>query len=191
MAYTFVSVKKAGNNAGRPSGKAGYILVIREQDIETCTRAAGSSRVTGFSLKANTHPVGVFLTNTTQNVYHQVAGDADSRGFIHHADGEHPGDSESFNDFVENNTNVGLIAIQVEPGSVDCKIAGLPGNPLFMTQDNGQDNNQAKKHALQFVQEFQGPVLGRIAKAQVPPTEDNEINAFLGLPLSGSDGGGI
>lgn len=191
MAYTFVSVKKAGNNAGRPSGKAGYLLVVREQDIDTFTRVAGSSRISGFTLKANTHPVGVFLTNTTQNVYHQMAGDADSRGFIHHADGEHPGDSESFNDFVENNTNVGLIGIQVEPGSADCKIAGYPGNPLFITQDNGQDNNQAKKHALQLTQEFQGSVLGRIAKALVPATEDNEVNALLGLPAVGSDGGGI
>lgn len=191
MAYTFVSVKKAGNNAGRPSGKAGFLLVVREQDIETFTRANGSSRVSAFALKANTHPIGVFLTNTTQNVYHQMAGEADARGFIHHADGEHPGDSESFNDFVENNTNVGLIAIQVEPGSTDCKIAGLVGNPLFITQDNGQDNNQAKKHALQMAQEFQGPVLGRIAKSLVPATEDNEVNALLGLPAVGSDGGGI
>ena len=190
MAYSPVSVKKAGNNAGRPSGKAGYLLVIRESDIETFTRAQDASRVTALTLKTGKKPIGVFLTNTTQNVYHQIAGDADARGYIHHADGEHPGDSEQFNDFAENTTNVGVICIQVHPGSVDCKIAGLPGNPLFLSQDNGQDNNQAKKHALQFVQEFQGPVLGRIALNLVPSTDDAEVNALLGL-TSESDGGGI
>lgn len=189
--YNFVSVKKTGNNAGRPSGKAGFILVFRTEDIATFTRADGSSRVTALEMKDLKKPVGVFLTNTTQNVYHQMAGDADARGFIHHADGEYPGDSESFNDFVENNSNVGLIAIQIEPGSADCKVAGLPGNPLFISQDNGQDNNQAKKHALQMVQDFQGPVLGRIAKSLVPATDDNEVNALLGLPATASDGGGI
>lgn len=191
MAYSFVSVKKAGNNAGRPSGKAGYLLVFREEDVKTFTVLPGTSRVTAFELKEGKHPVGIFLTNTTQNVYHQASGDSDSRGFIHHADGEHPGDSEAFNDFMENNTNVGLMAIQVEPGAADCKMAGYPGNPLLMTQDNGQDNNQAKKHALQLTQEYQGRVLGRIAKSLVPATEDNEINALLGLPVTGSSGGGI
>lgn len=190
MAYSFVSVKKAGNNAGRPSGKAGYLLVVRESDVEVFTRAKDASRVSAFSLKTGAKPIGVFLTNTTQNVYHQQAGEADSRGYIHHADGEHPGDSEQFNDFIENNTNVGLIVFQVSPDDLDCKVAGLPGNPVFLTQDNGQDNKDAKKHALQFVQEFQGPVLGRMAKSFLPATDDAEVNAILGLP-SGSDGGGI
>lgn len=190
-AYTFASVKRAGNNAGRPSGKKNFLILLRVEDLATFTRAPGTSKVTALSFKAGKGPVGIYATPTTQNVYHQLAGDADSRGFIHHADFEHPGDEEAFNDFVENNTNVGLIAIQVNADSTDAKVAGLPSNPLQLTQDNGQDNNSANKHALQFTQEFHGPVLGRILKSLIPATDDDEVNIALGLQMKGSDGGGI
>lgn len=190
MTYSPVSVKRSGNNAGRPTGKKHYLVVFRFEDLATFTRASGASRVTALAFKAGKAPIGVYATNTTQNVYHQTAGEEDSRGFIHHSDFEFPGDTEAFNDFVENNTNVGLGVIQVDPEGVDCKIAGLPGNPLLITQDNGQDDKSAQKHVIQMAQSFQGSVLGRIAKSLVPATDDSEVNALLGLP-TGSDGGGI
>jgi len=190
MTYTPVSVKRTDANSGRPTGKKGFIVVFRIDDLATFTRAPGSSRVTAFAFKDGKKPIGIYATTTTQNVYHQMAGDKDARGFIHHCDFEHPGDTEALNDFMENNTNVDLGAIQIPCDGVDCKMAGYPGNPLSLSQDNGQDNNSGQKHAVQLVQDYQGAVLCRIAKSLIPATDDLEVNAILGLP-SGSAGAGI
>jgi len=190
--YTFVSVPKASSNAGRPTGKKSYLLVFRWADVETFTRAAGDVRVSAFAFKDGKKPVGIYATNTTQNVYHQTSGEKDARGFIHHADFEFPGDSEAFDQFMENNINEELGVIQVScDASSDCKIAGLPCNPMSITQDNGQDNKDANKHTVTMSQEFAGAALGRIAKNLVPATDNNDVNAALGLPATGSDGEGI
>lgn len=190
MAYNMVSVPKASNNAGRPTGKHSFLLLARVKDLSVFTRADGEIQVTAFGFAAGKKPIGIYATNTTQNVYHQSSGEKDARGFIHHADFEHPGDAEAFDLFVENNINEELIMIQIPVVGSSCKIAGLPGNPLSITQDNSQDNKDANKHSVTMTQEFAGPALGRIAKSLIPATDNAEVNALLGLP-TGSDGGGI
>jgi len=190
MAYSFVSVPKASVNGGRPTGKKSYLLVFRFEDLEIFTRADNDVRTTAFAFKTGKQPVGIYATNTTQNVYHQSSGEKDARGFIHHADFEFPGESEAFDLFVENNINAELGVIQVPcDSSVDCKIAGLPGNPLSITQDNSQDNKDANKHTVTMAQEFAGAALGRIAKSLVPATDNDNVNTALGI--SESDGSGI
>lgn len=191
MPYTkLVSVPKPSANGGRPTGKKSFLVVGLIKDLKVFTRAEGEVRVSAFEFIDGKQPVGIYATNTTQNVYHQSAGEKDSRGFIHHVDFEFPGDSEAFDLFVENNINEELFVIQIPCVGTDCKIAGLPGNPLSLTQDNGQDNKDANKHVITMAQEFAGPALGRIAKSLVPATDNAEVNAILGLS-TGSDGGGI
>lgn len=189
MAYTRVSVKKNGANPGRPTGKAGYILLFDWSQVATYTRDDKGVKVTALAFTGAEKPIGVYATDSTQNVYHQSAGNDDARGFIHHADFSHPGDSLEFNELVENNVNGRLGAIFVPCSGDDCRIAGLPCNPLKMTQDNGQSNSEGTKHDVQLVQSFAGPALGHIAKNLVPVTGDAAIDAELGL--TGSGGGGI
>ena len=189
--YSPVSVPKSSANAGRPTGKKAFLLVFLMKDLLTFTITEGTPSVTGFEFLPGKKPIGIYATNTTQNVYHQSAGEKDARGFIHHADFEHPGDSVAFDTFMENNINEELGVIQVSClDGIDCKIAGYPGNPLSITQDNSQDNKDANKHTVTMAQDFAGSVLGRIAKALIPETDSAEVNALLGLP-SGSTGGGI
>ena len=191
MSYTPVSVPKGSSNAGRPTGKKAFLLVFLMKDLATFTRVEGTTDVTAFAFKEGKKPIGIYATNTTQNVYHQSSGEKDARGFIHHADFEHPGDSEAIDTFMENNINEELGVIQVSCTDVaKCKIAGYPGNPMSITQDNSQDNKDANKHSVTMAQEFPGSVLGRIAKSLIPATDNAEVNAMLGLP-AGSDGGGI
>lgn len=191
MPYTPVSVPKSSANAGRPTGKKAFLLVFLLKDLATFTRAEGATDVTAFAFKEGKKPIGIYATNTTQNVYHQSAGEKDARGFIHHADFEHPGDSEAMDLFMENNINEELGVIQVScTDGAKCKIAGYPGNPLSITQDNTQDNKDGNKHTVTMAQEFAGSTLGRIAKSLIPATDNAEVNALLGLP-AGSDGGGI
>ncbi|MEA4975981.1 MAG: hypothetical protein VB046_09625 [Paludibacter sp.] len=192
MPYARVTVKKAGDNAGRTKGKASYLIVFDWRDVETYTRDDKGVKVNAFAFKTGKTPIGIYATPTTQNVYHQAAGASDGRSFIHHCDFEHPGDALEFNEFMENNSNVPLGVIQVPCGSsTDCRIAGLPCNPLEITQDNGQANNEATKHAIQMTQMFGGPVLGHIEKSLVPATDNADVNAELGIPGSGSDGAGV
>lgn len=189
MSYTRVSVKKPSNNAGRPKGKAGYIMLFPWVDVEKYERDDNGVKVDKFKLKDAFKPIGVYATPSTQNMYHEVSGEGDATGFIHHVAFSHPGDSLAFSEFVENNTNVPLGAILIPCQGDDCRIAGLPCNGLKITQDTGQANNEATKHDLELVQEFAGPVLGHISKALVPVTEDDDINAELGLPYPGSSAG--
>lgn len=190
MSYTRVSVKKAGENAGRAKGKAAYIILFDWRDVQTYTRDANGVKASAFQLKEGKKPIGVYATPTTQNVYHTGSGPDDGFSFVHHADFEHPGDALEFSEFMENNANTPLGAIQVPCGSAtDCRIAGLPCNPLKFNQDNGQANNEATKHAIQLQQLFGGSVLGHIDKSLVPETDNAEINAELGLGAVGSDSG--
>lgn len=191
MPYTkLISVPKPSANAGRPTGKKSFLMVCLVKDLKVFTRAEGDVRVSAFEFHDTKQPVGIYATNTTQNVYHQSTGEKDARGFIHHVDFEFPGDSESFDLFVENNINEEMCVIQIPCVGTDCKIAGLPCNPLSITQDNGQDNKDGSKHTINMAQEFAGPALGRIAKSLIPATDNAEVNAILGLS-SGSTGGGI
>jgi len=191
MAYTRVSVKKNGANPGRPTGKAGFIILFDWSQVKTYTRDDKGVKVSAFEMVTGQTPIGVYATDSTQNVYHQSTGNDDARGFIHHADFSHPGDSLAFNELVENNVNGRLGAIFVPCTGNDCRIAGLPCNPLKMTQDNGQSNAEGTKHDIQLVQSFAGAALGHIDKSLVPATDDNDINAELGLPTTGSQGEGI
>jgi len=192
MSYERVSVKKASSNAGRPKGKAAYIVLFDWEDIQTYTRDDKGVRVTAFAFKTGKKPIGIYATDSTQNVFHQLSGNDDARGFIHHVDFEHPGDSLELNEFLENNVNGRLGGILVPCGDPDCKIAGLPCNPLKFTQDNGQSNNEGTKHTIQLVQSFAGAALGHISKQLIPITDDAVVNSALGLPgTGGSVGDGL
>jgi hypothetical protein len=195
MPYSFTSVPKASSNAGRAKGKKPYILLYRTKEVITYQRNDNGVLLTDFALKAAAVPAAIYATESTINIYHTSQGDDDARGFIHHADFEHPGTPLEFDEFMENNINEEFIAIGIncDAKSTDlCKIAGTPGTPLKITKDDSQDNKDADKHTVNLASVITGPTLGRITKSMVPKTGVAEIDAILGLTTgSGSTTGGV
>ena len=181
-AYSMISVPRKNNNAGRASGKKSYIIIFRWDDVKTFTKDDKGVKVTAFEFQADKKPVAVYATDSTINIYHTAEGDDDARGFIHHVDFDHPGSEVEWDEFVNNNVNENLGAIVINCKGDDCKIAGTPCTPLKMSTAEGQDNNEANKTTINLASTLRGDTLGRIAKSLIPVTDNEEINAILGLP---------
>ena len=192
-AYSMISVPRNNNNAGRASGKKSYIIIFRWDDVKTFTKDDKGVKVTAFEFQEGKKPVAVYATDSTINIYHTAEGDDDARGFIHHVDFDHPGSEVEWDEFVNNNVNENLGAIVINCSGDDCKIAGTPCTPLKMSTAEGQDNNEANKTTVNLASSLRGDTLGRIAKSLIPATDNEEINAILGLPpaAESSQGGGV
>lgn len=190
--YAFISVPRKSNNAGRATGKKGYIVLFRWDDVATFTKDAKGVRVTAFSFAESKKPIAVYTTQSTINIYDTAEGDPDARGFIHHVDFEHPGSEVEFKEFLNNNVNENLGAIVINCSGEDCKIAGTPCTPLSISTAEGQDNNEANKTTINMASTLRGDTLGVIAKSLIPVTDDDEINTILGLTgTESSQGGGV
>lgn len=192
-AYSMISVPRKNNNAGRASGKKSYIIIFRWDDIKTFAKDEKGVKVTAFEFQEEKKPVAVYATESTINIYHTAEGDDDARGFIHHVDFDHPGSEVEWDEFVNNNVNENLGAIVINCSGDDCKIAGTPCTPLKMSTAEGQDNNEANKTTVNLASSLRGDTLGRIAKSLIPATDNEEINAILGLhpAAESSQGGGV
>ena len=192
-AYSMISVPRKNNNAGRASGKKSYIIIFRWDDVKTFTKDDKGVKVTAFEFQEEKKPVAVYATDSTINIYHTAEGDDDARGFIHHVDFDHPGSEVEWDEFVNNNVNENLGAIVINCSGDDCKIAGTPCTPLKMSTAEGQDNNEANKTTVNLASSLRGDTLGRIAKSLIPATDNEEINAILGLTpaAESSQSGGV
>lgn len=192
-AYSMISVPRKNNNAGRASGKKSYIIIFRWDDIKTFAKDEKGVKVTAFEFQEGKKPVAVYATDSTINIYHTAEGDDDARGFIHHVDFDHPGSEVEWDEFVNNNVNENLGAIVINCSGDDCKIAGTPCTPLKMSTAEGQDNNEANKTTVNLASSLRGDTLGHIAKSLIPATDNEGINAILGLPpaAESSQGGGV
>lgn len=192
-AYSMISVPRKNNNAGRASGKKSYIMIFRWDDVKTFTKDDKGVKVTAFEFQEEKKPVAVYATDSTINIYHTAEGDDDARGFIHHVDFDHPGSEVEWDEFVNNNVNENLGAIVINCSGDDCKIAGTPCTPLKMSTAEGQDNNEANKTTVNLASSLRGDTLDHIAKSLIPATDNEEINAILGLPpaAESSQGGGV
>lgn len=188
--YNFVSVPKKSDNAGRPEGKKGYVVIFDWDDVQEYKRDDKGVKVARFAFRDGKKPIAIYATNSTQNVYHQSSGDDDARGFIHHADFQVPGTFLEIDEFFENNINRPLGVISIPCSGTDCKIAGTPCYPLKITQDNSTNNSEANRHEVTMDTVYAGPALGHIEKSLVPATDNADINAILGLG-TGSTGGGL
>ena len=188
--YSFISVKRKSNNAGRATGKKGYVILFRWDDVATFTKDEKGVRVTAFAFASGKKPIAVYVTQSTINIYDTAEGEDDARGFIHHVDFDHPGSEVEFDEFKNNNVNESLGAIVISCSGDDCKIAGTPCTPLKMTTAEGKDDNEANKTTINLASTLRGDTLGRIAKSLVPKTDDEEINLLLGLTTEGSTTGG-
>ena len=146
--YAFISVPRKSNNSGRATGKKGYIVLFRWDDVATFTKDAKGVRVTAFTFAESKKPIAVYTTQSTINIYDTAEGDPDARGFIHHVDFEHPGSEVEFKEFLNNNVNENLGAIVINCAGDDCKIAGTPCTQQRGEQDHHQHGfHPAGRHA--------------------------------------------
>ena len=190
--YAFISVPRKSNKAGRATGKKGYIVLFRWDDVATFTKDAKGVRVTAFSFAESKKPIAVYTTQSTINIYDTAEGDPDARGFIHHVDFEHPGSEVEFKEFLNNNVNENLGAIVINCAGEDCKIAGTPCTPLSISTAEGQDNNEANKTTINMASTLRGDTLGVIATTLFPVTDVDEVKDILGLTGKGtSQEGGV
>lgn len=189
-AYAFASVPKKDTNAGRPKGKKQFIILFKWADIETYTRDERGVRVTALTFKTGKKPVGIYATSSTIKINHTSEGDDDARGFIHHAEFEHPGSSVEFDECVNNNINEELGAIVLDCISADAKIAGEPSTPLKLTKADSDDSKDADKNVINLASTLRGNTIGYIAKSLLTATDNVDVNAALGLTV-GSAGTGI
>lgn len=186
-----VSVPRKSNNAGRPTGKKGYLILFRWDDVATFTKDSKGVKVTSFAFAEGKKPIAVYVTQSTINIYDTAQGDPDAKGFIHHVDFEHPGSELEFDEFMNNNINENLGAISINCAGDDCKIAGTPCTPLTFSTADGQDNNEANKTTVNLASLLTGDKIGHISKTLIPVTDNDEINTILGLTASGSQSGGV
>lgn len=183
--YSFVSVPKSSNNAGRPGGKKSFVVIFRWADVKSYARDEKGVRVTEFAMQEGKKPVGVYATGSTINIYHTSEGEDDARGFINHVDFEHPGTTLELDEFVNNNINEELGAIVFGCSGDDAKIAGTPCQPLKMAKADSQDNKDGNKNTINLASELRGSTIGHIAKTLIPATDNEEVNAVLGLNSTG------
>lgn len=181
--YTMVSVPKAGANAGRPKGKRKYVIFFRWADVKTYKRDEKGVKVTDFAMQATKKPIGMYATGSSINCYHTSEGEDDARGLIHHVDFETPGSSAEVDEFINNNINEELGAIVIDCASdTEVKIAGTPCCPLMITKADSQDNKEGCKTTINLASSVRGDAIGHMAKTLIPATDNEAINAELGLP---------
>lgn len=184
-AYSMVSVPKQGDNPGMPEGKKNVVIIFDFEQVKTYTRDEKSVTVSAFELNTGVTPIGLFVNEATIDAGDEVEGDAYARGFIHHVNADHPGTEAAVAEFKANNinANLGVIIMPCDPSATTAKIYGTPCAPLKMQAANEQDTNEAHNNHFELKTEQRTYPVGIMAKTLIPATDNNEINAYLGLPV--------
>lgn len=184
-----VSVKKKGSNPGQPRGKKN-IIILFDFDKATMVRDAKGVKVTSLTMIGNAQPIGMFVNQSSLDAGDEVEGDAYSRGFIHHVNFDHPGTELEVAEFKGNNVNgnFGAIVIGCDSTETTAKVYGTPCAPLVMQQAQENDTNEAHNNHFELKTEMRTWPAGIIDIADIPATEDAEINTFLGLTAQGNGG---
>lgn len=189
--YTFVSVPKKSDAAGRPTGKKNIIILFKWPDVKTFTKDEKGVLVTAFDFQEGQKPIGVYATSSTIHAYDSLEGDADAKGYIHKVDWETPGDSLELAEMRNHIANAELGAIVIDCSEKNAKIAGTPCTPLLVAKDDSQDNSEAKKNSINLASILRSGPIGRIPLNLIPSTDSEEINKYLGLPHSPASSAGL
>jgi len=182
--YSFVSVPKASNNAGRATGKKAYIVFIRISDLKTFTKDAKNVRVTALALNGTVKPIGIYVTASTIKGADSVDGDDDARGFTHDLSFDHPGNSVEIQEFKEANVNEPCIALVGDCLDADFSVYGTPEAPLNMSKADQEDSKDKKNNSFEFKTAYKTAPIGKIAVGLIPVTDNDTVNTALGLAVA-------
>lgn len=181
--YSMVSVPKEGSNPGMPRGKKN-IVILFDMDKATMVRDEKGVKITSLTMVGTgVTPIGLFVNQSSIDAGDEVEGDAYSRGFIHHLNFDHPGTDQAIVEFKANNVNanLGAIVLGCDASETTAKVYGTPCAPLTMQSGNEQDTNEAHNNHFELKTEVRTWPVGIIDIADIPATDNAEINTFLGL----------
>ncbi|MBR7043416.1 MAG: hypothetical protein IKI18_04490 [Prevotella sp.] len=190
-AYTMVSVPKQSNNQGLANGKKNVVIVFDFDKVkgDGYVRDEKGISVTKLEFVQDYTPIGLFVDESSIDAGDTVGGENYGRGFNHSFKFNHPGDDLAFAEFKANNINGSLGVIYVPcDSSKPCKVYGTPCQPLKMTKADEIDNNENNRQEVELNTDSLTWPVGRIAKADIPATDNAEINAYLGI---GGQNGGV
>lgn len=179
--YSLVSIPKKSTNAGRPTGKKQYIVLVRIADLKTFTKDAKNVRVTALALTDTVKPIGIYATGSTIKGGESVEGDPDAKGYIHNLSFEHPGNEIEVQEFKEANVNEPMIALVGDCNADDFDVYGTPEAPLDMSKADGEDSKDKKNTSFEFKTLYRTAPVGKIAKTLIPVTDNETVNTALGL----------
>jgi len=179
-----ISVKKASDNAGRPLGKKSYVILFDYDDVATFTKDAKGVLLTAFSLAQGKTPIGVYATDSSVKPTSSIEGEDDARGYIHKLSYEHPGTPLEYDELMNSLANKNIGAIVISCGNPNAKILGTPCTPLHVTKDDSEDSKDNNKNSVELSSSLRSGPIGRIPLSLIPATDDNIINAALGLPAA-------
>lgn len=185
-AYTQVSVPKQSNNQGLANGKKNVIIVFDFDKTKTFERDEKGVTVTQLEFVKDYTPIGIFVDESSIEAGDEVGGENYGRGFNHNFKFNHPGDDLAFVEFKANNINGSLGVIYVPcDSSKPCKVYGTPCQPLKMAKASEIDTKENNRQEVELATDSLTWPVGRIAKSLVPPTDNDEINEYLGLDNCG------
>lgn len=189
-AYTMVSVPKQSNNQGLANGKKNVVIVFDFDKTTTYERDEKGVKVTALAFQQGYTPIGLFVDESSIDAGDTVGGENYGRGYNHSFKFNHPGDDLEFAEFKANNINasLGAIYVQCDSSKPNCKIYGTPCSPLKMTKADEVDTNENNRQEVELNTDSLTWPVGRIAKADIPATDNAEINAYLGI---GGQTGGV
>lgn len=182
VTYSFVSVPKQSNAQGMPNGKKNIVIVFDFDKVETYTRDDKGVQVTALEFAESYTPIGLFVDEKSIDAGDVLGGESYGRGWNHSFKFNHPGDDLAFAEFKANNVNAALGVIYVPcDSSKDCKVYGTPCQPLKMTKADEIDTSEANRQEVELTTDSLTWPVGRIAKSDVPATDNADINSYLGL----------
>jgi len=185
-----VSVPKQSNTQGLANGKKNVVIIFDFDKTTAYTRDEKGVVVTALTFQAEYKPIGIFVDESSIDAGDEVGGENYGRGYNHKFNFVHPGDDKEFAEFKANNINANLGAIYVpcNASKAYCKIYGTPCSPLKMTKADEVDTNENNRQEVELTTDSLTWPVGRIAKTDIPATDNATINAYLGI---GTGNGGV
>lgn len=182
-----VSVPKQSNNQGLANGKKNIIIVFDFDQTTAYARDEKGVLVTSLTFATDYHPIGIFVDEGSIDAGDVVAGENYGRGFNHSFKFNHPGDDLAFAEFKANNinANLGVIYVPCDAAKTHCKIYGTPCSPLKMAKADEVDTKENNRQEVELTTDALTWPVGRIAKADLPETDNATINAYLGIGSGG------
>lgn len=186
-AYEMVSVPKQSNNQGLANGKKNVVIIFDFDKTTAYARDEKGVVVTSLTFQSEYKPIGIFVDESSIDAGDTVSGENYGRGYNHKFNFNHPGDDKEFAEFKANNINANLGAIYVpcDASKTYCKIYGTPCSPLKMTKADEVDTKENNRQEVELTTDSLTFPVGRIAKTDIPATDNATINAFLGLSTGG------
>lgn len=182
-----VSVPKQSNNQGLANGKKNVIIVFDFDKTATYVRDDKSVIVSSLSFVQTYTPIGIFVDEGSIDAGDAVGGENYGRGYNHSFKFNHPGDDLAFAEFKANciNANLGVIYVPCDSSKTHCKIYGTPCSPLKMTKADEVDTKENNRQEVELTTDALTYPVGRIARANLPATDNADINTYLGIGSGG------